>query len=191
MSPRDAALVEALYDEPFYQRLLVDTPPGAHRRVLADYFAYSLAEAERTGRVVAAPDPSHGAAAWLLPRTPAVDAVEQRAKREAFARLFGPQGCEHYARMIAFMGPRGAAAVPPDAWYLSILGVHPAAQGRGLGAALNAPTMAEPRRAGAVTWLETFSPRAERFYARLGFVTCATHREPTTGEDYAIMRCEA
>lgn len=191
MSPRDAALVEALYDEPFYQRLLIDTPPDGHRRVLAAYFAYSLAEAERTGRVVTAPDPSHGAAAWLLPRTPAVDTVEQRAKREAFARLFGPRGCENHTRMIAFMGPRGEAAVPPDAWYLSILGVHPAAQGRGLGAALIEPTMAEARRAGAVTWLETFSPRAERFYARLGFRTCATHHDPTAGADYVIMRCEA
>jgi GNAT superfamily N-acetyltransferase len=185
------ALVEALHDEPFYQRLLVDTPPDAHRRVLADYFAYSLAEAERTGRVVVAPDPSLGAAAWLLPRTPEVDAAEQRAKRVAFARLFGPEGCANYKRMIAFMGPRGQVAVPADAWYLSILGVHPTAQGRRLGAALIEPTMAEAKRAGVVAWLETFSPRAERFYARLGFTTSATHREPTTGADYVIMRREA
>lgn len=190
MTRSDTALVEALYDEPFYQRLLVDTPPHDRRRVLAAYFAYSLAEAGRTGRVVTAPDPTLGAAAWLLPRTSAVDTAEHEAKREAFARLFGPEGCDNYARMIAFMGPRGEAAVPPDAWYLSILGVHPSAQGRGLGAALIEPTIPEARRAGAVCWLETFSPRAERFYARLGFTTCASHHDPTAGADYVIMRLE-
>ena len=130
MTRSDTALVEALYDEPFYQRLLVDTPPHDRKRVLAAYFAYSLAEAGRTGRAV------------------------------------------NDARMIAFMGPRGEAAVPPDAWYLSILGVHPSARGRGLGAALVEPTI------------------AERFYAHLGLTTCASHHDPTAGVDHVIMRLE-
>jgi GNAT superfamily N-acetyltransferase len=187
----ETALVEALFHEGFYQGLLVDTPPAAHHRVLAAYFAYSLDEAGRTGRVVLAPDPSLGAAAWLLPRPPDVDATERRSKHEALARLFGPDGCANYERMIAFMGPRADAAVPADAWYLSILGVHPSAQGHGLGAALLEPTLAEARAAGVTCWLETFSPRAERFYARLGFTTCARHHEPTIDEDYVIMRREA
>jgi GNAT superfamily N-acetyltransferase len=190
-TPTHLALVEALHDEPFYQRLLVDTPPHAHRTVLAAYFAYSLAEAQRTGCVVTTPDPALGAAAWLLPRTPDVDAAEQDAKRAAFAVLFGPEGCANYDRMLAFMGARSDAAIPAGAWYLSILGVHPAAQGRGLGAALLEPTLAEARRAGAVCWLETFSARAAQFYARLGFTTCVTAHEPTAGAEYVIMRTEA
>lgn len=191
MPPSDAALVEALYDEPFYQRLLVDTPAEDRRRALAAYFAYSLGEAGRTGRVVTTPDPTLGAAPWLLPRTAEVDAAEHEAKRDAFAGLFGPEGRANYDRMIGFMGPRAVAAVPPGAWYLSILGVHPSAQGRGLGAALIEPTIAEARRTGVVCWLETFSPRAERFYTRLGFTTCASHHDPTAGADYVIMRLEA
>jgi GNAT superfamily N-acetyltransferase len=186
------ALVEALIDEPFYQSLLVDTGPDepARRAALARYFAYSLGEAERTGRVVLAPDPTHGAAAWLLPRSPEVDAVESGAKRATLARLFGPMGYANYERIIAFMGPRADAVVSPEAWYLSILGVLPSAQGRGLGATLIEPTLAEADALGVTCYLETFSERAVRFYERLGFRSCAVHDEPTTGARYAIMRRE-
>ena len=78
--------------------------------------------------------------------------------------------------------------MPSDAWYLSILGVDPSVQGRGLGARLLEPTLAEARAAGAVTWLETFTDRGVRFYERVGFHLVSWHDEPITGRRYAILR---
>jgi len=76
---------------------------------------------------------------------------------------------------------------PAGAWYLSILGVLPAAQGRGIGAQMLAPALAAADRAGAVCYLESFSERNPAFYGRLGFDAVATHLEPTTAAPYRIM----
>lgn len=88
-----------------------------------------------------------GAAAWLLPRSPAVDATEHSA----------------------------------------IIGVHPASQGRGIGAELLRPTLAEATQRGAHSFLETFRPRSLAFYERLGFARVAEFVEPTTKASYAVM----
>ena len=96
-------------------------------------------------------------------------AFRARAERSRFAQLLD-------------------AAIPPEAWYLSILGVDPTLQGRGIGARLLAPTLAEADAAGAVTWLETFTTRGASFYERVGFTLVAWHDEPTTGRPYAILR---
>jgi len=71
---------------------------------------------------------------------------------------------------------------------LSIIGIEPAAQGQGIGERLLKPTLAEADAAGAVCYLETFSPRAVRFYERLGFRSAASHLEPCIRAPYVIMR---
>ena len=74
------ALVEWLFDDPFYQAITADFEDmAARKQALAAYFAYSLAEARRTGRCVYS-EPDLGAAAWLLPRTPDVEAAESSSK---------------------------------------------------------------------------------------------------------------
>jgi GNAT superfamily N-acetyltransferase len=83
-----------------------------------------------------------------------------------------------------------ATPIVTGAWYLSIVGVSPLAQGQGLGQRLLAPTLAEADAAGAPCYLETFSSRNVAFYERLGFRTERTFLEPTTGSEYALMiRC--
>lgn len=78
------ALAESLFDDPFYWAI-TDSFGDDHavrKAALQQYFYYSLEEAQRTGRCVFAPDPSLGAAAWLLPRAPEVAAAESVAKAE-------------------------------------------------------------------------------------------------------------
>lgn len=184
------ALVESLFDDPFYQAISIDFSDdlAARKHVLGAYFDYSLGEAERTGRCVVCAEPELGAAAWLLPRTPDVDAIESAAKTRYLSALFGPRGNENYHRMVRFMAPLAEAVVPADAWYLSIVGVLPTAQGQGVGARLLTPTLEEVQNAGVSCYLETFSSRNPAFYERMGFRHVATHREPTTNADYMIMR---
>jgi GNAT superfamily N-acetyltransferase len=187
------ALVESLWDDPFYQSISVDFEKDlpARKRVLTEYFAYSLAEAQRTGRYVAHQDAALGAAAWLLPRSPAVDAAESSAKSAYLKDVLGPKGNDNYHRIVEFMGPRAEQVVPAHAWYLSIVGVMPAAQGRGLGAQLLTGTLLEAKSAGASCYLETFTPLNVAFYERIGFKSVARHLEPTTNAHYVVMLREA
>lgn len=188
-----AALAESLLDDPFYWAITDDfgTDIAARKRILSRYFHYSLAEAERTGRCVVASDPALGAAAWLLPRSPEIEAAESSAKSQYLASVLGPRGVENYYRIVRYMAPRAAQVVPRGAWYLSIIGILPAAQGRGLGATLLADTLTEAFDAGVTCYLETFTPRNVRFYERHGFRWIADHLEPTTNRAYVVMRRDA
>jgi GNAT superfamily N-acetyltransferase len=184
------ALAESLIDDPFYWAITTDfgTDLAARKYALRLYFQYSLMEAERTGRCVLAPDPALGAAAWLLPRSPEADAAVSSAKAEHLASVLGPRGIENYHRIVRYMAPLAAQVVPRGAWYLSIIGILPSAQGRGLGAALLAGTLAEASQARVPCYLETFTPRNLKFYERLGFSRVAGHLEPTTTKPYVVMR---
>lgn len=185
-----AALAESLLDDPFYWAISDDcgTDIAARKRVLSRYFHYSLEEAERTGRCVVAQDPSLGAAAWLLPRSPETEAAESSAKSQYLASVLGPRGVENYYRIVRYMAPLAAQVIPRGAWYLSIIGILPSARGRGLGAELLADTLEEATQAEVACYLETFSPRNLRFYERLGFRWVADHHEPTTNKEYVVMR---
>jgi ribosomal protein S18 acetylase RimI-like enzyme len=187
------ALVASLIGDPFYWAITEDfgTNLAQREQALTCYFEYSLGEAQRTGRSVLAPDPRLGAAAWLLPRTPDVDAKESKVKSEYLTSIFGPRGNENYYRMVGYMAPLAARVVPNDAWYLSIIGVLPSAQGQGIGARLVAGTLAEASSAHVSCYLETFTSRNLRFYEPLGFSRVAEHIEPTTGKTYVVMRRDA
>jgi GNAT superfamily N-acetyltransferase len=185
-----AALTESLFDDPFYWAITegFGSDLAARKHALSCYFHYSLEEAQRTGRCVVAPDSRLGAAAWLLPRSPEVDAAESSAKSQHLAAALGPPGMQNYYRMVSYMAPLAAQVVPKDAWYLSIIGILPSAQGRGLGATFLAGTLAEASQANVNCYLETFTPQSLRFYERLGFHRVAEHREPTTKREYVVMR---
>lgn len=183
------ALALSLLPDPFYQAISVDFAASAEQRlkVLEDYFAYSLGEAQRTGCSVSAAQVQDGCAAWLLPRTAEVQAREASAKAAFIAQILGPLGSANYDAIVDFMTPLAGRHVPDDAWYLSILGVHPAAQGRGLGEELLRPTLQDASARGVSCYLETFAPRSVGFYTRLGFKEVARYDEPTTGAPYIIM----
>ena len=188
-----AALAESLFDDSFYWAIAggFGNDHAARRQALIGYFHYSLEEASRTGRCVVASDPRLGAAAWLLPRSPEVDATESSAKSQYLASTLGSCGRDTYYRIVRYMAPLAARVVPADAWYLSIIGILPSVQGRGLGATLLAGTLAEASVANATCYLETFTPRNLRFYERLGFRQVADHIEPTTNKEYVVMRRDA
>jgi GNAT superfamily N-acetyltransferase len=187
------ALAEALLEDPFYWAITEGFRDdlAARKHALSRYFYYSLEEAERTGRCIVAPDPRLGAAAWILHRSPHVDAAESSAKSVYLASVLGSRGMENYCRMVRYMAPLAARVVPGDAWYLSIVGVLPSAQGCGLGATLLVGTLAEASHANVACYLETFTHRTLRFYERLGFHRVADHLEPTTNKEYVVMRKDA
>lgn len=184
------ALTESLIDDPFYWAITdgFGNDNEARKAALQQYFHYSLEEAQRTGRCVIAPEPNLGAAAWLLPRTPEIAAAEKVAKAKFLGAILGNRGKENYDRIVQFMAPFAAKVIPAGSWYLSIIGVLPSAQGRGIGATLLAGTLDEASRGHAICYLETFTPRTLPFYKRMGFRRVADHLEPTTSREYTVMR---
>jgi len=135
------ALVDSLRFDPFYVAISQDFGGDEVRRreALARYFDCSMSEGERRGRLVVWADPSVGAAVWLLPAASSVSDAESDAKAAFLTEVLGANGAENYHRIIAFMRPRALAGIDQSAWYLSIVGVAPAAQGRGIGARLIEP----------------------------------------------------
>jgi GNAT superfamily N-acetyltransferase len=186
------ALALSLLPDLFYQAITVECcSVEAQLVMLEKYFEYSLQEAQRTGRVIVAPTEAQGAAAWLLPRSSEVQANETNAKAKFLAKLLGPEGSQNYHAIVDYMSPLAESHVSAQAWYLSIVGIHPAAQGQGLGKVLLQPTLEEASSLRQVCYLETFTPRNVGFYRRLGFAQVAEYPEPTTGSTYIIMRRDA
>lgn len=187
--PASFSAPRALESDPFYRAITVEYAADAQRRlaVLSEYFTASINEARAIGRCVHDTDPAAGVAVWNLPQPTEVATSAGSEKRTALAKILGSRGLDNYDRIIAFMHPRAEKIVPAHAWYLSIVAIDPLQQGRGIGARLLAPTLAEADRNGVTCYLETFSPRNPSFYRRLGFDHVAQFREPTAAAEYAIM----
>jgi len=184
-----ANLAAALIADPFYRSVTVacGDDEAARLDMLAAYFELALVEGFQAGRVDLADSAGNGAAIWTtdtpLPLRQAAYAQRETALRE----LLGPQGAANFAAIVANMEHALAPHGLQDAWYLSIAGIHPDAQGRGLGASILAPGLAAVDAAGAVCFLETYNERSLPFYGRLGFEVAGRYTEAVTGADYWLM----
>lgn len=187
--PASASTAIALEDDPFYRSICAphSTDTVRRRAVLARYFDYSIQEGCELGRTVHLADEAGGVAVWLLPQAPEIESHAAQQKRSFLETTMSAEGFANYYRIVEFMSAKSANLVDDDAWYLSIVAVDPAAQGRGLGRKLIEPTIEEADRAGATCFLETFSQRNLSFYQRLGFTSAARFTEPITGADYTLM----
>tara|TARA_B100000378_G_scaffold196918_1_gene160523 strand:- start:454 stop:951 length:498 start_codon:yes stop_codon:yes gene_type:complete len=146
-----------------------------------------LDEAEAIGRLVV-DDEQLGAAAWFLPIAPGIAHEAKVQKERVLYEVLSEAGLVAYQQITEFMSQqRSRVCIPSNAWYLSIIGIAPQAQGRGLGRKLLEPMLAEADAATASCYLETFSMRNVTFYTRLGFGVVGRPHEPTTGTHYAIM----
>jgi GNAT superfamily N-acetyltransferase len=85
------------------------------------------------------------------------------------------------------MGQQTGDLVSPDSWYLSIVGISPPFQGRGLGKGLLKEILALADSAGISTYLETFVARNKKFYQQLGYVEKGSLYEPTVNSEYWVM----
>jgi GNAT superfamily N-acetyltransferase len=189
IDPASAAAAAALESDPFYRCITVEFAADIARRraALRVYLDYSIEEGMRIGRVVHLEKADSGVAIWLLPQVHEIQERERTHKHAFTRQLLGESGSANYCAMVEYMSRRARTVVGSEAWYLSIVAVARHEQGRGLGARLLAPTLAEADAAGAVCYLETFGRRSRSFYERLEFLTRAEFAEPTTGAQYAIM----
>jgi GNAT superfamily N-acetyltransferase len=157
-----AVLAAAFADDPVFGWMLPDVE--RRRRVLPGLFAlFTEAYAPLGASHVAGP----AVALWAPPGRQAVpdEAAEQFGVR--LAALCGPDAERVFATVAAM-----------ESWhphvpchYLNLLGVDPAAQGRGLGSGLLAATLERADGRGEPAYLEATSPVNRRLYERHGFAT--------------------
>jgi len=188
LDPACASVATALEHDPFYRAICVGQRDDAHRMaVLARYFDYSIQEGREIGRRAHLDDPTLGVAVWLLPQNNEIQSRAATRKRAFLMNTLSTEGFDNYYGMIDSMSAKSRDVVESTAWYLSIVAVAPAAQGRGLGCKLLEPTLIEADCERVTCYLETFSLRNLSFYERVGFATIARFTEPVTGADYALM----
>jgi len=175
----------ALANDAFYQTMLASANNSPQR--LNAYLDYSMQEAQQYGALVTSEEANQGAAIWSLPIDTQPGQLKPKAKKDFLLCHMGKNSLTTYLAISDFMDQQSADVVNEDDWYLSILGINPNLQGRGLGQELLTPTLELADQQGKTCYLETFTPRNMSFYARLGFVVKHQAYEPTCRHHYWIM----
>ena len=181
------SLALALASDPFYRAVSVacNGDEAVRLTILHGYFALALLEGEQAGRVDLAD--GRGAAIWALDAAAEVREAAYAQRLAGMQTVLGEQGLANFKAMVHNMETAMAGQNLGDAWYLSILGIAPEAQGRGLGASVLAGGLAAVDRAGKACFLETYNERSLGFYASLGFEVVEKYAEAVTGCDYWLM----
>lgn len=185
------ALYAALTEDAFYITMEKSVTKGSAREAMLRYLDYSMVEANRHGVLLISADRKSGAAIWSRPLEREQEREKQKSKRDFIIRHMGQSSLESYEAMVAFMAGKSAPHIDADAWYLSIVGIHPGSQGRGHGVDLVKEVLQKTDSMNRPTYLETFSPRNISFYERLGYRSIDRIHEPTSRADYWIMSRES
>ncbi len=183
------ALYEALTEDPFYITMEKhsSTDAAAAKEAMLRYMDYSMKEARTHGELRIPKNENHGASLWSKPVETALGQKISKGKKQFLEEHLGMESLAAYCKIVDFMSEESKEVVSETYWYLSILGVSPDLQGKGLGPDLILPVLEKIDGLGAAVYLETFTPKNFGFYKRLGFYEAKTVHEPVTDADYIIM----
>ncbi len=182
------ALYDTLREDAFYITMeqSVDNADEQYEALLR-YLDYSMVEADEYG-LLHFPETHHqGVGIWSQPLTAEHEAQKKQDKLDFLRQHMGDASAATYNDIVDFMSAQSDALIDSSAWYLSIVGIFPAFQNRGLGNSLIDTILEQADRAGVASFLETFTPRNESFYQRLGYHVAGRFFEPTIAADYALM----
>jgi ribosomal protein S18 acetylase RimI-like enzyme len=182
------ALYQALTEDAFYVTMeqSVDDRAAA-REALLRYLDYSIREAREYGELYIPVEHRYGISIWQKPLPCDRELRMKTEKQQFLVRHMGEASAAAYNEIVGFMSAQSDSIVDPGSWYLSIVGILPGFQNRGLGVELVQGILEQSDRAGVPTYLETFTPRNEAFYERLGYRSAARFFEPTTRASYSLM----
>ena len=182
-------LYGALTEDAFYVAMehSVSGIPAQRREAMLRYYDYSMQEGRKYGDMVASNGQAFGASIWSRPVNGNLSKQMANEKKAFLKEYMGTVSLAKYKEITGFMAEQTETVVPPDSWYLSIVGIAPPFQGQGRGEMLIRPILDRADKFGAHTYLETFTPRNMRFYDRLGFKDTAGFWEPATAAEYRVM----
>lgn len=162
--PAVRALAEAFYADPVMSWVF----PDSSRRLTKLERGFGLFGERIWFRHQLAFGTEHaaGAAVWLAPEQWRLGIIDQLRMVPRMLRIFGPPDWLRLTRLLTLM----EADHPHDRhYYLPVIGVRPAWQGRGLGTALLRPVLERCDRERLPAYLEATSPRNRACYERNGF----------------------
>ena len=165
----------AFFDDPLFEFIFPDE--SERRARLAWVMRIGIEYGHRYGLVQTTAATMLAHAVWLPPGE--TEIAEDRLAEAGFVEPARHMGSESaLARFGTFMdavAPTHERLVPEPHWYLMILGVDPAHQGRGIGSALIEPMLARADAEGLSCYLETAKVRNVTFYRKHGFEVVAEH----------------
>jgi GNAT superfamily N-acetyltransferase len=181
-----AVLARAFWNDPLFDAFARDL---LHEQLVLPWFFHAvLRDADGLGRIDVAEwrGRPRGVAAWLPP-----GAYPRPRRADAMLRL-------RALRAIVRIPNRRLAVRLLDAvdrhhphdphWYLAVIGVDPAVQGRGIGAGLIEPVLRDCDAQGAPAYLETQKESNLAWYARFGFERVDEVRLPGAPPVWCLRR---
>jgi len=183
------ALYDALIPDPFYMTLENSVPgsPATKREAMLRYLDYSMIEGETYGKLHIPTEHEYGVSVWSKPIAQEMELEKKSNKIQFMLNHLGQVAVETYLSITEFMSQNSIKPVSPKPWYLSIVGLKPCYQNKGLGAGLIEPILVESDRQRIATYLETFTRRNMKFYQRLGYRSIDSFHEPKTNSPYWVM----
>jgi ribosomal protein S18 acetylase RimI-like enzyme len=180
--PKVAGVIaDAFADDPFWAWLF----PGAERALVVRSWIRQLHVAYLPKGHSYANDDISGAALWAPPGKWQLSVSQQLRLAPSYLRLLGPAPMRTASR--AFGVIEGGHPDEPH-WYLSVLGVAPSHQRRGVGRSLIEPILERADRERALTSLETFKAENVPYYERFGFEVTKEDRIPDGPQMWAMVR---
>ena len=184
-APDRLSALAPVFGRAFVDEPMMRWPMGASAEVVDRFtccFAYFLERVLELGIVWEAGD-AHGAAVWVPP-----EASEGWKAHPWNQQRIGALADDGGCRYDAFWDWVGSHSPAEPLWQLDSIAVEPAAQGRGLRAALIMAGLAQARAHGVGAHLSTGTPRNVSIYGRCGFRVVEDLDAPDGGPHIWFMR---
>jgi len=182
-------LARAFHEDPLY--VLVMPEEGKRAKVLAWLFDKVAHYARLYGQAHTTPG-LEGVACWLPPGH--AELTLGRLVRSGLAATplkLGLTGSLRFNTYMNYAEELHQRHAPKSHWYLWVVGVDPASQGRGIGSRLLEPVLARASADGTACYLETGVERNIPFYEKHGFRVVGEGRVPGLEVPVWALRREA
>lgn len=171
----------AFHDDPTWSWAFPD--PARRQAQYAVFWKFMIEGALRYPWVLMT-DGCEAASVWIPPNGTEIAAEEESRVEPLLEELIGPRAAE-----VLELLDRFDAAHPRDEphYYLSLLGTHPSAAGRGLGMWLLAENLARIDREHMPAYLESSNPGNNHRYERYGFEKIGEFHPPGSATPVTTM----
>ena len=180
-------LTRAFYDDPM---MVYIEPDDARRTAMLPWLmGFAIRLGDQFGNIFTTPSIVEGNAIWLLPGDNELS--DERLGAAGFGEAperMGEEALGRFGQLLGQLDVLHHEAVPPEHWYLLVLGVDPPRQGQGVGGSLIAPVLAKADANGLPCYLETMKTRNVPFYRKHGFEVVVEDDVPGGGLHFWTMR---
>jgi ribosomal protein S18 acetylase RimI-like enzyme len=179
-------LGRAFFDDPLQRYFL---PDDHDRRAKSPPMFQALVTYGCMFGEVLTPAAGGAAAVWMKPgETQMTEDGMTAAGFDALPEAIGEDAFTRFVEFFGYIEPYHHRSVPPEHWYLAVIGVDTAHQRKGIGKSLIRPILSRADAAGIPCYLETAQPNNVPLYTGLGFNVLVEEVEPKSGVRFWTFR---